>query len=105
MTLQTILNLYLPNPNEVLRLSHLFNLLSETILEKIEFTIINPLGQTILHESTKNTNKVSFDLSSLTDAERKARIEKRKPKRQIKIEAEVEDNFSAKKYMKYLKKN
>ncbi|CAO1426463.1 unnamed protein product [Diamesa serratosioi] len=69
--------------------------------------LVNPDGSSVnirYHEPRKII-KLPFDLSSLTDAERKARIEKRKPKRQIKIEAEVEDNFSAKKYMKYLKKN
>ena len=46
-----------------------------------------------------------FDLSQLTEAERKARIEKRKPKRSVKIEVEVDDKFNANKYLKYMRKN
>jgi large subunit ribosomal protein L55 len=45
-----------------------------------------------------------FDLSQLSEAEKKARLEKRKPKRQVRIEAEVDDKFNANKYLKYMKK-
>jgi len=45
-----------------------------------------------------------LDLSTLTDAERRARLEARKPRKKVKIMEEVEDNFNAKKYMKYIKK-
>jgi large subunit ribosomal protein L55 len=43
-------------------------------------------------------------MSNLSEAEKKARIEKRKPKQKVKIEAEVLDKFDSKKYLKYLKK-
>lgn len=45
-----------------------------------------------------------LDLSLLSDAERKMRIDKRKPKQAVKIEAEVDDKFSSQKYLKFLKK-
>lgn len=48
--------------------------------------------------------QLPLDVSTLSEAERKARIEARKPKRKIKIEEEVEDNFDSKKYLKYIKK-
>lgn len=48
--------------------------------------------------------QLPLDLSTLSDEERKMRLEKRKPKKKVKISEDVEDNFSAKKYLKYLKK-
>lgn len=63
-----------------------------------------------IFQVSQNTNVYYFifqlplDLSSLSEPERKSRIEKRKPKRIIKIEEEVIDNFSSSKYLKYMKK-
>ncbi|CAG5027335.1 unnamed protein product [Parnassius apollo] len=48
--------------------------------------------------------KLPLDLSHLSEEERRIRLEKRKPKRKIKITETIEDNFNAKKYLKYLKK-
>ncbi|XP_045446501.1 39S ribosomal protein L55, mitochondrial [Melitaea cinxia] len=48
--------------------------------------------------------RLPLDLSTLSEEERKIRLEKRKPKRKVKITDTVEDNFNAKKYLKYLKK-
>lgn len=48
--------------------------------------------------------QLPLDLSALSEEERKARLEKRKPKRKVKITEIVEDNYNAKKYLKYLKK-
>lgn len=48
--------------------------------------------------------QLPLDLSQLSEEERKMRLEKRKPKKKIKIIEDVEDNFSAKKYLKYIKK-
>lgn len=45
-----------------------------------------------------------LNLDSLTEAERKARLERRKPKQKVKIVEELEDNFNANKYLKYIKK-
>lgn len=76
-----------------------FHLLSRT-------TVVNPDGSTftIRYHEPRAIITLPFDLSVLSDAERKARIDKRKPRRAIKIEAEVDDKFNASKYLKYMKK-
>ena len=68
--------------------------------------IVNPDGSTfkIRYHEPRAIITLPIDLSQLTDAERKARIEKRKPKRKVKIEVEVDDKFNANKYLKYMKK-
>ncbi|CAG9785157.1 unnamed protein product [Diatraea saccharalis] len=48
--------------------------------------------------------KLPLDLSLLSEDERRIRLEKRKPKKKVKISDDLEDNFNAKKYLKYLKK-
>lgn len=48
--------------------------------------------------------RLPLDLTTLTEAERKARTDARKPKRKIKVDEEIEDSFSAKKYLKFVKK-
>lgn len=50
-----------PNPS-----NGIFNLLSETSLEKLDITVINPLGQTVIQESLKNTKQTFIDLSKLS---------------------------------------
>ncbi|XP_053658521.1 39S ribosomal protein L55, mitochondrial [Anopheles marshallii] len=68
--------------------------------------VVLPNGATInlsYHEPRKII-KLPLDLSLLSEAERKARIEKRKPKQKIRIDDDVEDTFNANKYLKYLKK-
>jgi large subunit ribosomal protein L55 len=45
-----------------------------------------------------------LDLSSLTDEERRKRIERRKPKKKVKVEEDIEDTFDASKYINLLKK-
>ncbi|EDV44374.1 uncharacterized protein Dana_GF18943 [Drosophila ananassae] len=68
--------------------------------------VVQPDGSTInirYHEPRKII-KLPLDLSTLSDSERKARLEARKPRKKVKIMEEVEDNFNAKKYMKYIKK-
>lgn len=47
--------------------------------------------------------QLPLDLSTLSEAERKSRLEARKPRKKVKIMDEVEDNFNARKYMKYIK--
>lgn len=68
--------------------------------------MVNPDGSTftIRYHEPRAIITLPFDLSLLTEAERKARVDRRKPKRTIKIEAEVDDKFSASKYLKYMKK-
>ncbi|XP_073819960.1 mitochondrial ribosomal protein L55 [Musca autumnalis] len=68
--------------------------------------VVLPDGATIniRYGEPRKIIKLPLDLSTLTEAERKARLEARKPRRKINVVEEVEDNFNAKKYMKYIKK-
>lgn len=50
-----------PNPN-----NGLFNVTSQEKLESLTITIINPIGQTVMTETAKNTSQISFDLSKLS---------------------------------------
>uniref|UniRef100_A0A1Q3FG47 Putative mitochondrial ribosomal protein l55 n=1 Tax=Culex tarsalis TaxID=7177 RepID=A0A1Q3FG47_CULTA len=67
--------------------------------------VVLPNGATIninYHEP-RRIIKLPLDLSLLSEAERKARLDKRKPKQKIRIEDEVKDNFNARKYLKFIK--
>ncbi|XP_052867716.1 39S ribosomal protein L55, mitochondrial-like [Anopheles cruzii] len=69
--------------------------------------VVFPDGATIniSYHEPRRIIKLPLDLSLLSEAERKARIEKRKPKQKIVIEDDVEeDTFNANKYLKYIKK-
>ncbi|XP_058059942.1 large ribosomal subunit protein mL55 [Anopheles bellator] len=69
--------------------------------------VVLPDGATIniSYHEPRRIIKLPLDLSLLSEAERKARIEKRKPKQKIRIEDDVEeDTFNANKYLKYIKK-
>lgn len=48
--------------------------------------------------------QMPLDLSKLTDAERKARLESRKPMKETRIVEDIDDNFQAKKYLKFVKR-
>lgn len=48
--------------------------------------------------------QLPLDLSTLSEEERKSRVEKRKPKRKVKVTDDIEDDFNAKKYLKFMKK-
>lgn len=48
--------------------------------------------------------QLPLDLSQLTEEERKIRIDKRKPRKKVKVIEDIEDNFNAKKYLKFMKK-
>ncbi|XP_049815532.1 39S ribosomal protein L55, mitochondrial [Schistocerca nitens] len=68
--------------------------------------IVLPDGATInirYHEPRKII-KLPLDLSTLSDEERKLRLEKRKPKSKVKIEDDYEDDFDVNKYLKYIRK-
>lgn len=58
----------------------------------------------IRYQEPRKLIKLPLDLSTLSEAEKKTRLDARKPRKKIKIEDEVEDNFNSKKYLKYLKK-
>uniref|UniRef100_A0A182PNP6 39S ribosomal protein L55, mitochondrial n=1 Tax=Anopheles epiroticus TaxID=199890 RepID=A0A182PNP6_9DIPT len=68
--------------------------------------MVLPNGATInlSYHEPRRIIKLPLDLSLLSEAERKARIEKRKPKQKIRIDDDVEDTFNANKYLKYMKK-
>uniref|UniRef100_A0A2M4AUM5 Putative 39s ribosomal protein l55 mitochondrial n=1 Tax=Anopheles triannulatus TaxID=58253 RepID=A0A2M4AUM5_9DIPT len=68
--------------------------------------MVLPDGATIniSYHEPRRIIKLPLDLSLLSEAERKARIEKRKPKQRIRIEDDVEDTFNANKYLKYMKR-
>lgn len=68
--------------------------------------VVKPDGSTYTasyHEPRKII-KLPFDLSTLSEAEKRARLEKRKPKVKIEIKEEIDDKFSANKYLKFIKK-
>ncbi|KAJ8732642.1 hypothetical protein PYW07_015241 [Mythimna separata] len=68
--------------------------------------VVLPDGASInirYHEPRKII-KLPLDLSQLSEEERKMRLEKRKPKKKVKITDDIEDDFNAKKYLKYIKK-
>lgn len=48
--------------------------------------------------------QLPLNLNTLTEAERKKRLEARKPRIKVKIEDDLESSFDAKKYLKYIKK-
>lgn len=50
-----------PNPG-----NGIFHLISESTVEKLEITLINPLGQTVLHETVLNSKETQIDISKLS---------------------------------------
>lgn len=48
--------------------------------------------------------QLPLDLSLLSEEEKKMRLDKRKPKKKVKIMDDIQDDFNAKKYLKYMKK-
>lgn len=48
--------------------------------------------------------QLPLDLNTISEEERKRRIEARKPKQKVKIVEELNDSFDRSKYLKYFKK-
>jgi large subunit ribosomal protein L55 len=48
--------------------------------------------------------QLPLDLSTLSEEEQRARLERRKPKKKVKIEEDIEDGFDARQYVHLLKK-
>lgn len=48
--------------------------------------------------------QLPLDLSLLSEEEKKMRLDKRKPKKKVKIVDDIQDDYNAKKYLKYMKK-
>ncbi|CAH1110786.1 unnamed protein product [Psylliodes chrysocephalus] len=59
---------------------------------------------TIRYQEPRKLIKLPLNIWTLSEAERKARLEDRKPKKKVKIVDDIEDSFDSKKYLKYLKK-
>ncbi|CAG9860562.1 unnamed protein product [Phyllotreta striolata] len=68
--------------------------------------LVNPDGSTInvRYQEPRKMIKLPLNIWTLSEAERKARLEDRKPKKKVKIVDDIEDSFDSKKYLKYLKK-
>ncbi|KAJ0179977.1 hypothetical protein K1T71_004568 [Dendrolimus kikuchii] len=58
----------------------------------------------IRYHEPRRIIKLPLDLSQLSEDERKIRLEKRKPKKKVKIIDDIEDDFNAKKYLRFIKK-
>lgn len=48
--------------------------------------------------------QMSLDLATLTDEQKRLRLEARKPKKVVKIEEDLDDSFDAKRYLRFIKK-
>ena len=48
--------------------------------------------------------QLPLDLTTLTEAERRKRLEMRKPRSRLIVQEEIEDNYDSKKYLKFVKK-
>ncbi|KAJ6637413.1 39S ribosomal protein L55, mitochondrial [Pseudolycoriella hygida] len=68
--------------------------------------VVLPNGSSInsRYHEPRQIIKLPLDLSTLTDAQRKARLEKRKPKQKIIVHEEVDDTFNSNRYINLIKK-
>ncbi|KAJ8966634.1 hypothetical protein NQ314_003401 [Rhamnusium bicolor] len=68
--------------------------------------VVKPDGSTITvrYPEPRQIIQLPINIWTLSEAERKARIDQRKPKKKIKIEDDLDDSYDSKKYLKYLKK-
>ncbi|XP_055376836.1 39S ribosomal protein L55, mitochondrial [Condylostylus longicornis] len=68
--------------------------------------IVNSDGSSIniRYSEPRKIIKLPLNINTLSESERKARIEARKAKKKVIIEAEMENTFDSKKYLKFLKK-
>ncbi|KAG8233709.1 hypothetical protein J437_LFUL014313 [Ladona fulva] len=68
--------------------------------------VVFPDGSSInirYHEPRKIIT-LPIDLEDLTEEERRLRLEKRKPKKKVKIEEDISDDFDVNRYVKFIKK-
>ncbi|RZC34272.1 39S ribosomal protein L55, mitochondrial, partial [Asbolus verrucosus] len=68
--------------------------------------LVNPDGSTItiMYPEPRKIVKLPLNIWTLSEAERKAKLESRKPKKKVKFEDDIDDNYDANKYLKYMKK-
>ncbi|CAH1154061.1 unnamed protein product [Phaedon cochleariae] len=65
-----------------------------------------PDGSTIniRYREPRKLVKLPINIWTLSEAERRAKLEDRKPKKKVQIQDDLEDSYDSKKYLKYLRK-
>lgn len=68
--------------------------------------LVQPDGSsiTIRYHQPRQIIQLPVNIWLLSEAERKQRLEQRKPKQKVKYVDDIEDNFDSNKYLSYLKK-
>ncbi|KAK4875713.1 hypothetical protein RN001_012135 [Aquatica leii] len=68
--------------------------------------VVKPDGSTIniRYNEPRQIIKLPLNIWTLSEAERKHRLELRKPKQKIKYEDDIEDDFDSKRYLNFIKK-
>ncbi|KAK9877314.1 hypothetical protein WA026_017708 [Henosepilachna vigintioctopunctata] len=69
--------------------------------------LVNPDGSsiTIRYPEPRQIIKLPLNIWTLSEAERKAKLERRRPKKKVKYEDDFEDNYDSSKYLKYMTKS
>lgn len=112
MNFRVVLNFRLALNNTCFRRNLNNNVATITKIHRDLYTRMYPTNVVLPDGSSINIRyheprriiKLPLDLSQLTDEERKIRLEKRKPRKKVKITDEIDDDFNAKKYLKFIKK-
>uniref|UniRef100_A0A1B6MN37 39S ribosomal protein L55, mitochondrial n=2 Tax=Graphocephala atropunctata TaxID=36148 RepID=A0A1B6MN37_9HEMI len=70
-------------------------------------TVVLPDGSSIVvrYPEPRKIITLPLDISTLSEADAKKRLERRKPKTKVVIQEEEKDTFSSKKYINLMKKN
>ncbi|XP_060527609.1 large ribosomal subunit protein mL55 [Cylas formicarius] len=68
--------------------------------------LVNPDGSTftIRYPEPRQIIKLPLNIWTLSEAERKQKLELRKPKQKMVIQEDIEDSFDSSRYLNYLKK-
>ncbi|XP_074036378.1 mitochondrial ribosomal protein L55 [Leptinotarsa decemlineata] len=77
-----------------------------TYLRTYPTILVYPDGSTvnIRYPEPRQIIKLPLNIWTLSESERKAKLDARKPKKKVSIEEDLEDSYDSKKYLKYLKK-
>ncbi|KAG5887489.1 hypothetical protein JTB14_023675 [Gonioctena quinquepunctata] len=77
-----------------------------TYLRTYPTVLVFPDGSTIniRYPEPRQIIKLPLNIWTLSESERRARLESRKPKKTVSIEDDIEDSYDSRKYLKYLKK-
>ncbi|KAI4461618.1 39s ribosomal protein l55 mitochondrial [Holotrichia oblita] len=75
-------------------------------MKKYPTLIINTDGSsfTVRYDEPRQIIKLPINIWTLSEAERKLRLDQRKPKKKVKIEDDLDDSYDSRRYLKYLKK-